>query len=407
MHRRHFLAGAGIALTTSVGGCLGTDDGLVVGETEGPNSWPKFGYDAANTGFAPGVTGPTDDPEVVWDGLDEPGIPVADDHVYLALEQRNEVVSIEPDGTERWRESFEHDVGRYLALKLYLFVETGSGADRQLHALDQDDGSVAWTVDLPDGWPTPGGPVIGDQRIYLLASHGVVAVDPGEKAIDWEQDFDGQLEREGDWGPLALSRDYVVVPEYDDGAVYFLDRATGTVEGRAVLDASGGWDLYGYPVVGDDHVFVISKEQQTVGASDRLYAVDVEAMEVAWYADLDHRVHWPPAYADGTVFVGHGDGEGAGVQLDAIDVTDRSTHWTYETDSFFNLQPPAVTPEMVYFASGWDVAGIAIADGSEAWQLSLEDREPGGLLPPIVVDETVYVGLVDGKQGLIAIRDGR
>lgn len=94
MNRRRFLAGSSACLTV-LSGCLGPLSGGVVdapGEPteiaseDGSGRWAQYAHDARNTGFAPGVSGPEDDPEVVWTAFgDRPlSAPVVDEHVFLS-----------------------------------------------------------------------------------------------------------------------------------------------------------------------------------------------------------------------------------------------------------------------------------------------------------------------------------
>jgi len=109
-----------------------------------------------------------------------------------------------------------------------------------------------------------------------------------------------------------------------------------------------------------------------------------ESVTERWRYDLDQLVWSSPAVADGTVYIGCGDG-----YLYALNAASGSLAWRFETDEGVD-SAPAVVDDTVYVGSDdGSLYAIGAETGSEQWAFDAGERVE---MAPTVADGTVYVG---------------
>ena len=173
-------------------------------------------------------------------------------------------------------------------------------------------------------------------------------------------------------------------------------------------------------------------------------AVDPDDRDRAWrFGPDEHRLHYPLAIEDGTVFVGRRDDHGSGEFVYALDGNDGSELWRTESgdvvssghtarrdllfvDTLTRLRALAledgeavwsVTAESHAYdnradrvfvqAEGEDVVrGLAHADGAELWRRAFEFNVTRITSPRAAMDETVYVGDYGGRLLAVSPREG-
>lgn len=193
--------------------------------------------------------------------------------------------------------------------------------------------------------------------------------------------------------------------------VYVVDRATGEHEWIAELKVGDGWYLTDRVVAGSDNVFVSAlKPHISTGLDDsecsgteRLFALAAESGTVAWDWELTGKTLSPPAYADGTLYVGKWHPDADTGRLHAIDMTDGSNVWTYQTETGAILSP-TIAGDTIYINQGEELAAVATADGIRRWRLEIGTRNG----PPVVVGDTAYIQTNPGHNydsQLMAIRE--
>lgn len=118
-----------------------------------------------------------------------------------------------------------------------------------------------------------------------------------------------------------------------------------------------------------------------------------EDVNIRWTFDVDgHAVNSSPAVVAGTVYVG---GTGSSGNLLAIDVTDGTKVWQYDTVGYLT-SGPVIVGNVVYIADSTGRVDAITTDGHHIWRQSLGGRNRDSA--PVVADGTVYVGTA-GRTG--------
>lgn len=443
MRRRRFLAAAALTTTGSVAGCLGSgaDDGSPsdgddppADDTDLEDGNPslgrsQWGYDARNSRYATGMSGPTEEPAVQrvyehFGGEDRHSTVAApltaDDAFYLSNN------SMEIDGETRWDVSLP---GRSVAYPaLYKGTVLNAASDLGLFwALSMADGTAEWHTELssdarPNGSWTPGERIaVADDHAYYATYYGVGCVDLAAREQAWGADlhslFPGSLK--GGWRAPVATEEHVFAlknptnPERDFGAhpqqLYALDPETGELAWTAHLELEGDGFGFTHPVVGDQYVFVAANVNENSDADAkqgdwvRVMAVDPAAGEVVWTRTIPGILDGLLSVANGHLYVSHGGGTGKSPLLSALSTDDGSDAWTVETTWLALV--PTVTDTLVYV---FDAPGVRAFDpetGDERWQIDLlEHADVPDLMdvswvsqsPPVVHDGRLFVYLGQG-----------
>ncbi|HJU37983.1 MAG TPA: PQQ-binding-like beta-propeller repeat protein [Tahibacter sp.] len=133
-----------------------------------------------------------------------------------------------------------------------------------------------------------------------------------------------------------------------------------------------------------------------------------------WEARLGGQVYASPVVADGIAYVGT-----TGGVLNAVDVRDGKTAWTFSTGRPI-FGAVAVTADAVYVAAdNGFLYRVDRATGKERWRYRLGDETVARVLPhpsvfdwdwqgaqPLVVDDTVFVGAGDGGFHAVDVANG-
>lgn len=443
MRRRTALTLAGGALTTGVAGCLsapsrGSTDTPGESPPDDPSgllpedTWPQVGYDSQHTRHTPSARGPRDDATIAWTSLGDRPVypPVVDDALYLTEAWTDGTVFSlsSEDGEERWTKGLAplrwapalHD-------DRVLVITREEGNVVRLHALDSESGDQLWVrregITASSSEHPPIGPTVRDGSVYLASNRGVIACDATTGAVDWTATLgphvvktaDGPTWRT-DWAKPAVTDDRVFTFDMNEDyratrEVYAVNRRTGAHEWTAELAVGDGWALKGHVVAGAGRVFVSAlKPHVSTGmddspwaGSERLYALEAASGAVEWTWDLPKKTAGPPAYADGTLYVGEWNPDADTGRLHAVDVTDGTSTWTYETASGTVLSP-TVAGDTVYVCQGEEFAAVTRADGTRRWRLKIGSRTGA----PVVVGDTAYLQTNPGHNydsQIVAIRE--
>jgi len=321
--RRALLTSAGTAATAAAAGTLPAS-----AQVEG--EWPMFGFDAANSGYAPDATGPRRDVGGAW-------------RVDLGRSVSSSPAVV--DGT----------------------IYVGSD-DMSLHALSAEDGSEEWAFDTGDR--VTSSPAVVDGTVYVGSNDGsVYAVDVAEGTEVWAFETGDQV---------------VSSPTVVDGTVYIGSRdsslyAIDAAEGTEVWAFDTADDVSGTPAVVDGTVFAGSED-------GNLYAVDAAAGTEEWAFETNREItSGPTATADGgTVFVGNLDGN-----LFAVDTESEELRWGFTAEGPI-VAAPALDDETLYVGSrDGRVYALARVSGEEIWSVDTGLQVVGS---PSVAGSVVYVG---------------
>jgi outer membrane protein assembly factor BamB len=263
-------------------------------------AWPSPRFDTANTGYTP-VEPPSPTPSVQWqttvptgtaaEAARGVGTPIVAGKTVVVTTFAGVFALSLHDGTERWRREVTPAV-----------IESATGYGEELAS-----------------------PVAADGRVFCPTPDGVVALALNDGSVVW------RVSDATSAGVPAVASDGLVVP---------------TTEGLAMLDTRDGsrvWtDSAGarLPAVSDGTV---------VAAGEQTVAFDATTGERQWTASAESPKY--PVVADGTVYLGTGDG------LVGRALSDGSERWRIDRGRF--LVPPVVTPESVYAVERPGEAGDA------------------------------------------------
>lgn len=442
MRRRTVLATTGGLLTGGLAGCLaspgsGTDtQGDQTPSTDNSipaGTWPQIGYDARNTRHTPEARGPRDDATIAWEQLGDRAVypPVVDDALYLTEGWTDGTAfALAPaDGAEQWSNSDLPPMRWAPALhenRLLLITRTEENVVR-LHALDRTTGEQEWVqedgITASSGERPPISPTVRGDSVYIASNRGIIACDATTGEIEWTATLgphvveteNGPMWRT-DWAKPAVAANLAFTFDMNESyratrEVYAVNTQSGDREWTAKLNVGDDWGLKGHVVAGANRVFVSAlKPHVSAGLDDspwsgaeRLFALETTSGEVAWDWRLPKKTLSPPAYADGTLYVGEWYPDADTGRLHALDVRDGSNRWTYETEKGAVLSP-TVAGDTVYFSQGEELAAVARADGTRRWRLDIGERTG----PPVVVGETAYIQTNQGhnyESRLLAVRE--
>lgn len=442
MHRRTVLATTGGVLTVGLAGCQATPGSRTDNqEEETPatdelipaGTWPQIGYDARNTRHTPQARGPRDDATIAWEQLGDRAVypPVVADALYLteAWTGGTAFALAPDDGAEQWSNSDLPPMRWAPALheSRLLVITRAEGNVVRLHALDITTGEQEWVredgITASSGERPPISPTVRDDSVYIGSNRGIIACDATTGEIEWTATLgphvveteDGPTWRT-DWAKPAVTADRAFTFDMNQSyratrEVYAVNTQSGDQEWTAELAVGDDWTLKGHVVAGADRVYVsalkphvapLDDDSEWAGA-ERLFALEATSGEVAWDWKLPKKTLRPPAYADGTLYVGEWYPDADTGRLHALDVSDGSNIWTYETETGAVLSP-TVAGDTVYISQGEELAAVARADGTRRWRLEIGEQTGS----PVVVGKTAYIQTNPGhdyESRLLAIRE--
>lgn len=441
MRRRTVLATSGGLLTGGLAGCLRTpgrasggqsDKTPPTGDSLTGGAWPQIGFDARNTRHTPDARGPRDDAAIAWERLGDRPVypPVVDGDLYLteAWTGGTAFALAPEDGVEQWSNSELPPMRWAPALhenRLLVITRTAENVVR-LHALDSTTGEQEWVreegITASSGEHPPISPTVRDSSVYVASNRGIVACDAATGDIEWTATLGPHVveTEEGptwrtDWAKPAVTDERAFTFDTNERyratrEVYAVDTRSGDREWTAELEVGDRWMLKGHVVAGADRVFVSAlKPHVSTGLDDspwsgaeRLFALEAASGEVAWDWTLPRKTLSPPAYADGTLYVGEWYPDADTGRLHALDASDGTIAWTYETEAGAVLSP-TVAGDTVYICQDEGLAAVTRADGTRRWRLEIGARTG----PPVVAGETAYVQTNPGHNDdsrLVAVR---
>jgi len=213
------------------------------------SSWSRFAYDTGNTGFNPDAAGPGGDIRSAWrapyEGTNFPRSPVVVDGT--AYVQAGGYAFDIRSGSSRWEtelgaatfRSAPAMVDRTVFSAVHDFE--ASEMPGTLFALDAADGSVGWTLSLPE---ITGHPMVVDGTVYLWTQTAdevpaIFAVDGDEGDVRWSRSFeDAHIERMAFTAPLAVTDDavHVSMRSSDGSRLHAVDRTDGSDRWQVSFD---------------------------------------------------------------------------------------------------------------------------------------------------------------------------
>ncbi|MEY7849313.1 PQQ-binding-like beta-propeller repeat protein [Natrarchaeobius sp. A-rgal3] len=407
-------------------------------ENGADESWPAFGFDAANTGSGPDLTGPTTS-GVSW--IFDGGTPtmncspiVSDGVVYTAATGGDGGLYAIDGGSGEHRWEFE-TAGYASSAPGFdgkrLYVGTW---DHRFHAVDADTGDEIWTLQ-PGHRFGDSSPAVVDGVVYV-GSYGdapMVVSGPDDEdefeapaifALEaetgeerWRYDAFDDRESVSSSPAVADGLVFVVSP---DGELLALEADSGDERWRRDLRAHSDVS----PTVIDSVVYCPGRpDDDEMRENDevrgKLWALETGTGETRWSADLSElSLRTSPAVDDGVVYLAGStveacpglaedcEAESSGT-LYAIDAESGEGRW--EADLAADTRSsPAVADGTVYVGNGTAMSAIG-GDGEPRFEVDFREHESDDdevrylNSSPAVADGRVYVGTSDGR--LYAIGD--
>lgn len=340
-----------------------------------------FQYDAANTGYAPTVSGPTGDVKAAWttsvgNNSVESSPVVVDGTVYVGSRNGNVSAVNATDGSVEWTFETGGPVNSSPAVANDT-VYVGS-SDETIYAINAGDGTKRWSTSAQVR--VLAGPTVKDGTVYVPYNgiNGVRALDGSDGSEQWVFETDIGIDT-----AVAVTDGGVYAAD-KEGTVYAIDPADGTEQWRFETE-----DAATAPTVSDGTVYVGT-------VADRVYAIDAADGSEQWSFETGAAVYGSPAVADGTIYIGDRAGDSGIVY--AVDAADGTEQWTYNT-GFFITASPIVAGNTVYVGSD-GVYALNTTDGSEQWSF---ETEAGYIdsAAPVAANGAVYVADGDGTLSAI------
>ena len=198
------------------------------------------------------------------------------------------------------------------------------------------------------------------ERVYLAFGPRVLAYDPATQTRNWiYPEEDGAVQF---YSAPSVEGERVVFGDYGRAGGFFSPRVTVTIYGLQNVDSGVPGTLW----------------TNSESAADKIVA--------------------PPLQVGDQLFVGTADNH-----VLALNATDGSQHWDYETGHAIWGQP-AYRDGVLYVASmDWSVYALDAETGDLIWQTPL-----GGALPsrPVLGEELIYVSSFDGNVHALEIASG-
>jgi outer membrane protein assembly factor BamB len=383
MHRRAFLVATAGSLSV-MSGCLGSSSRPLPESPRG--EWAQRSADRRNTS-ASDVTVP-DRGNRAWDLGDAGSIEplVADGMVYsigaaaTALDART--------GELAWDYEFsEQTAATPVLTEDFLVVAAG----RRLVALNRDDGSEEWSVDLPrpaERAMTLDPPLLTVPLTGRRDATGLIAFDAGTGDPLW------------DHSTLAARTTAI-----DDERVYTTgyrqDGDTGILRALSVAHGSVVWEREldhpdTAPVLAGGEILVA--DEGTLAVHDKTDGSRQRSLD-----SFGERINQPPAVWDGVAYVGIDSQE-----IVAVSLADGSIHWRRDGSAYRGISAGRET----VVTSGEslpskNLAGLAAfdrSDGSVLWEHQIEGFDAFPSTAPVLAEGAVYYSSND-SSGVVALGD--
>ncbi|MFB6180070.1 MAG: PQQ-binding-like beta-propeller repeat protein [Halorientalis sp.] len=352
-----------------------------------PDLWPRFHYDAWNTGARTDTVGFDDQPTLVWHAqVGKVGPAVVDDGTVFVAESGDGAVRAfdAASGAKQWVYEAVGDIPLGVTTVAIDDSAVYVGGERAVHAIDRASGTQRWTFET--GGVHVSTPAVVDGTIYAGAGDTLYAID-SEGNRKW---FVKTGTRQIRMPPAVVGETLYLTT---NAMLFAIDRESGEERwslkpagltppssaptyryGR--LYVAGPEHVYAYdPAAEGEHVWSSSTFDQVVyqtptvahgtvytGVSlvDNLHALDAETGEQTWERNLTVSGS-PVATADTVYAVDETDGV-----LHALDPHDGSDRWTFTVSGGIYGQP-SVTGDRIY------VSGTS-PPGQDNYVFALEDR---------------------------------
>jgi outer membrane protein assembly factor BamB len=236
-------------------------------------------------------------------------------------------------------------------------------------AQSPDDGDLLWTQ-FAGGVGNCGTPVLAGDQAYLVSSafgpyrNVVSAIDQSNGAVRWTAELPAGADHLGlGFGP-ALHNDRLFITSARRAVV-----AVDAADGQLLWQASTGGEavLNNDPSVGGGRVFVSTWHDCCAAAPRQLFAFDAQSGRALWASDVDaSNMQYPALVMNHAVIVGSDSGD-----VRAFDPATGQRLWTRPLKGYVSA-PLAGHGQRVYVVSGnRTVQALDAKTGEPLWQRNL------------------------------------
>lgn len=329
--------------------------------------------------------------------------PVVANGVVYTIDARAQVSAFGTEnGNVRWRTSLKKDRKEEKSKVGYggglayaggtLFATTGYGS---VIAMDATTGQVMWIQEL--GLPIRGAPAVSGGRVFTVTfDNQLFALSTSDGEIIW--DYVGMVEDAGVLGAAspAVSGD-TVIAGFSSGELVAFRAENGQIAWQDALSRTGRLtalatlsDIDGQPVIDRGRIYAINH-------SGRMAAIDMRSGERVWESNIGSL--YTPWIAGDYIFVVTVD-----AQVAALSIRDGKVRWVTELQRFIKPEKrkgvirwsgPVLAGDRLFLTSSH---GYILTVSPYTGEILSGDRlSDGTVIPPIVVDSTMYVLTDDGK----------
>lgn len=237
--------------------------------------------------------------------------------------------------------------------------------------------SIRWQTTVPTGSGDEavrmtGIPIVADETVVITTPSGVFALSLRDGTERWRKDLrPTTIDSAIEYG------EEVVSPVTADGQVF-----CPTAEGVVALNLRDGTVAWRATDVAGTGIPATTSDGVVLPTTDGLIMLDARDGSHRWMDSTDAKL---PAVADGMVVTG-------GERTVALDAMTGERRWTAPAD---NSEYPVVADGTVYLGTGDGLIGRTLEDGSKRWQI---DRGRF-LVPPVITPESVYAVERPGEAG--------
>jgi outer membrane protein assembly factor BamB/serine/threonine protein kinase len=267
------------------------------------------------------------------------------------------------------------------------------GDNGDVYAFNAASGHLDWHTVTASA---QSGPTVADGTLYVGSAGGMYAMDAATGHVRWSYGG-GSAEST----PVVVNGTVYIVGR--DGEVHALNAANGQVRwSHSVTYAGTGL------AVANGLVYV-----GTISDTGYVYALDSATGDLKWSFKTLQARESTPVVADGTVYVGCGNGPGSNGRVFAINAANGQSRWSYTTGNGTPFgagggveSSPVVAGNVVYVGSdNGTVYALDTASGHPVWSYTT----PTGssvVSRPALDGGTVYFGSEDGRIYALSMAAG-
>lgn len=397
-----------VFLLTGVSFYFGWQDAYAA-SADGSDGWPTYLHDSQRTGYSSSTAPSTS--ELRWFYNTTVGVysspAVANGRVTVGVSNGVVLALNSTTGEKLW--SYDTGAGSYSIIRNSPAIDSGRvyiGTDdhdepyarNNLCCLNESTGELLWKYLASDGIAYS--PLVSNGKVFFGAGYSVYCLSASAGSFIWNFTTDRDDARWDNYinGVLAILDDVLFVSS-SDARLYAINASTGVKIWRSSVDDP---DRFGYAVSGDDTPLVYAGKV-FYRSNHQVFCINAADGTPIWNtAESIADLSYPPAVANGKVFIGANIGGGGSYTFFCFNASTGSSMWnsTPMTSSVGPyLSSPAVADGKVFFGtsngtqSDWFIGTGKLyclneTTGSQIWSYQGVTRTFGD---PVISDGTVFV----------------